>query len=335
MHATTCGDAAPPCPVPCDLCGGTNTDELSRVDRRGAYLRTVICRRCGLVFSDPRPSSEAIRDYYEHSYRLDYKQAYQPDAKHIYRAAKVAVERVRSFASILREGDRVLDFGAGAGEVVYVLRTLGYDATGFEPNVGYCRFASETLGLPVTHGLYQKMQFEPESYDVVVAFHVFEHLESPLHAFSTVHRWLRCGGRLLVEVPNVEATCQWPRSRFHSAHLYNFNPASLEMAGQRTGYAVVSTTVSSDGGNVSVLFQAQRDSPPVKGDIPGNYERVRQIVRRHKAWRHFLTPYPYVRPLRKLLARWDERSCTKRSIEPRQILDFVVAKHMSREPERL
>ena len=186
------------CSVPCDLCGATAVAELGQRDRDGHPLRTVICRHCGLVYSDPRPDAAQVRAYYEHSYRTDYKATYQPKAKHVYRAGKVALERYRRLVAVLTPGCRVLDFGAGGGEVVYMLRAKGYAATGFEPNAGYAKFAAEQLGLPVTNGFYQTVPIEPQSQNVVTAFHVVEHLESPCGAFQHVRQWLRAGGRLVV-----------------------------------------------------------------------------------------------------------------------------------------
>jgi len=324
-------DGAPaPCTVPCDVCGATDVDELSRKDRDGSDLRTVICRQCGLVFSDPRPDSGEVRDYYEHSYRLDYKASYQPKARHVYRAGKVALDRVRRLAPILRPGCRVLDVGAGGGEVVYVLRALGYEASGFEPNEGYARFASGVLKLPVTHGFYQQARIEPGSQDVVTMFHVVEHFESPSDALRRAREWLRPDGRLLVEVPNVEAVCQWPHSRFHRAHLYNFSPATLEMAGIKAGYGVVSSVLSPDGGNITVLFHKRNAPAPVSGGIPGNYERVRSIVLRHTPLRHLFSAYPYSRLIRKVAAQFEERREAQKAVAPQEILDGLVARELER-----
>jgi 2-polyprenyl-3-methyl-5-hydroxy-6-metoxy-1,4-benzoquinol methylase len=318
-------DASIQCSIPCDLCGSTEVDELCLVDNSGSYLRTVICRRCGLVYSDPRPRSEQVRDYYEHSYRMDYKATLQPKPKHVYRAGKVAIDRFRRLATILKPGHRVLDFGAGSGEVVFVLRAMGYEVCGFEPNKGYAGFASEVLGLPISHGFYRDTRIESASQDIVTAFHVVEHLESPYNALRHVRDWLRPDGRLLVEVPNVEAVCQWPRSRFHRSHLYNFSPATLEMVGKKVGYTVDSSSVSSDGGNITVVFRKDSTSTQATGEIPGNYERISSIVRRHTFFRHLLTPYPYVRPFYKIAARIQEQRATRKKMSPREILDDLIA----------
>lgn len=308
----------------CDICDSKEKQTITELDRDLNPLRTVICKCCGLVFSDPIPTAEQVRDYYKNEYRVDYKATLEPRPKHIYRAGKVAVERLRRIEPVLTENCRILDFGAGSGEVVFMLRSLGFDASGFEPNSGYASFASQRLGLPVWHGFYEDAEIAPESLDVVTAFHVFEHLESPSRAFTHVWQWLRVGGHLVVEVPNVEALCQWPGSRFHRAHLYNFNPVTLEMAGRKNGFEVVSSTVSDDGGNTAVTF---RKLPEVKSGgwmTEGNFERVISVVRGHSRLRHAFSRHPYQRIFRKLVSRVEERRAVRKTNCARTILEGLA-----------
>jgi SAM-dependent methyltransferase len=308
----------------CDICESEEKEVIAELDRDRRPLRTVICKCCGLVYSDPRPDSSQLREYYENAYRVDYKETVEPRPKHVYRAGKVALERLSRIQPVIQEGSRILDFGAGSGEVVFMLRSLGFDASGFEPNSGYACFASKRLGLPVTHGFYQDARIEPGSLDVVTAFHVFEHLESPLHAFAHVRGWLRTGGYLLVEVPNIESRCQWPGSRFHRAHLFNFNPATLEMAGRKNGYSVVSTSVSEDGGNVTVIFQKQDIPLSDEWLAKGNYERVLAIVRGHTPLKHAFSRHPYQRIIRKVLCRVEERKAVGQCTCAETILSGLV-----------
>ena len=294
-------------------------------------MRTVICRRCGLVYSDPRPNAGEIRDYYERQYRVDYKATVQPKPQHVYRGGKVAVERFRRLPPIFKRGCRVLDFGAGGGEFVFVMRAMGYEVSGFEPTAEFARFASETLGLPVVHGFYQEIQIEPGSIDLVTAYHVMEHLESPYDALRRVRDWLRPDGHLLVEVPNVETVCQWPRSRFHRAHLYNFSPAALEMAGRKAGYRVVSSLASSAGGNITVVFQKENAVTAVSGEVPGNFARVSGIVRGHTFFRHLFTRHPYVRPFHRLATWVDGRRAVCNATSPKEILEGLIARELRQE----
>lgn len=318
----------PPVPsaIPCNVCGATEAEQVRSKDRHGGPLRSVICRRCGLVWTDPRPTPEQMRSFYEHEYRLDYKGILRPKLKHIYRSGKVALDRFQRTRSILTSGCRVLDVGAGSGEFVYVLRALGYDASGFEPNTGYARFAAEILGLPVTHAFYQDISMQPASVDVVTIFHTLEHLENPFEALRKAREWLRPEGFLVVEVPNVEAECQQPHTQFHRGHLYHFNIATLEMLGQRTGFAITDHSTSSDGGNITVIFQWTEAPAHTSGEIPDNCEIVNMILRRHSSFRHFFSRYPVIRPLQKVVTRIDEWWHTLGRRSPKPILDKLIEK---------
>lgn len=310
----------------CDLCGADDSEVLCERDRDGKPLRTVICRECGLVYSDPRPSEEEVREYYEHEYRLDYKAAWQPSARRLYRAGRVALERVRALRELLAPGLRVLDFGAGGGEVVFMLRKAGCEAEGFEPNAGYARFAAEALGLPVRHCFWQEAEIAAGSFDLVTAFHVVEHLESPCAAMSRVREWLRPGGRFVVEVPNVEAVCHWPQHRFHRAHFYNFNLPALEMAGRRAGFEAVRSAVSRDGGNIMAVFERREERSAGPWVIPGNSERIRNVLRRHTPVRHFLSGRPLARLARKAAERLEELLAVRRGVPSQEVLGSLAAR---------
>src|SRR5215210_3503977 len=129
------------CSVPCNLCGSREVEEIGQLDRNRKPLRTVICQRCGLVWTDPRPREEEIVNFYTEDYRLEYKGAYQPRLKHVYRAGRGAIDRYQRIKDLLNPEHNILDIGAGGGEFVYVMRRLGFDARGIEPNRGYAAYA--------------------------------------------------------------------------------------------------------------------------------------------------------------------------------------------------
>lgn len=323
---TTAADSATLALTHCEVCQGTHFTLLADRDREGKPLSTVLCEGCGLVFTNPRPAPEAVKAYYRDAYRVEYKASLQPSPRHVYRAGQVAVERIGYLKPLLSPGCKVLDLGAGGGELLYLLRSQGYDASGIEPNAGYGEFARTVLGLPVQLGGYQEAQVEPGSMDVVTAFHVVEHLEHPVEAMRVMKSWLKPGGQLLVEVPNVASTCQWPGSRFHFAHLFNFSPKTLPMAGRQAGLEVVRTFTSEDGGNVMCVYRKpETDAPAPDGKIPGHAAEVGALLRGHTALRHAFTAAPYVRPLARLLRRRSEKKVLARLQDPKALLESAAA----------
>jgi 2-polyprenyl-3-methyl-5-hydroxy-6-metoxy-1,4-benzoquinol methylase len=307
--------------VTCNLCGSQDDEVLSFRGRNGKLLRTVICRQCGLVYSSPRPIEDETRMFYSKQYRLEYKHSFTPQKRRIYRAGRVALTRYAEIRDIIKSHSVVLDIGSGGGEFIYLLRCLGHDARGIEPNEGYAKYSIDEYGLPVRVGFIQDVNFAGDTFHVITLYHVLEHIEDPLGIICRVSEWLTPDGFLVVEVPNVEAVCQAPSHRFHKAHLYNFNQNTLEMLGRKGGYSIHRTTVSADEGNLLTIFRRSARVQRVSGRIPGNCERIRSIVDGHTAPAHYLSHYPYARLIGRLAQSIEERRQSKKYTRGKDILD--------------
>ncbi len=299
-----------PCSITCNLCSGKDISVLSNMSRSGKSLRTVICKSCGLVWSDPRPYE--AKQFYEEEYRLVYKNTYTPKPKHILRAGKVALSRLDKIHRLISSPKAILDVGSGGGEFAYLLASLGHHVSGIEPNRGYAEYSMKEYGLTVHVGFVQDRVLPLEAFDVITMWHVLEHTEDPGAVLDRLRSWLKSDGMLVVEVPNVEAICQSPKSTFHEAHLYIFNIATLRGLAEKSSLHEAGHTISSDGGNIT-MFLRRTDSPI--GDsggapIHGNYQRVSAIVRGHTSLRHYLTLTPYRRVLQRFRRSYAEKRQT-------------------------
>ncbi len=311
------------CSIVCNLCDDDNVEEIGNTDRNGDYLRSVICTNCGLSWSDPRPNEDEIKKFYSKDYRISYKGTYTPKFKHIYRAGKVALHRHTFIKNILNKDDAILDVGAGGGEFVYLMNKLGFDARGIEPNEGYGNYARDDLDLPIQIGFVQQADLPNDFYNVITMHHVLEHLDDPFSALEKINRSLQNKGFLVVEVPNIESVCSAPISRFHVAHLYNFNRQNLEAMGQLTGFSIYKTVISPDGGVITTIFQKTDESDTNKNQISGNYDKISLVVKKHTQISHLLTLNPYVRPIKKLLRYFDEAKTIKNCTNVKEVLGNV------------
>ena len=311
----------------CDLCGARDVDEVSTLDRHRRPLQTVICRKCGLVWTDPIPPEEDLLQFYSHEYRLQYKGIDKPTLEHVYRGGKVAVQRFQHLKELLKPASVIVDVGSGGGEFVYLMRLLGFDVQGVQPHEGYARYSQEELGIPVHLGFVREVELPPEYCHMVTLYHALEHMATPSMVLEHISRWLQPQGWLVIEVPNVEATCQSPGHRFHQAHLYSFNPASLQRLGQKAGFGLYQTHLSPDGGNVTVILRKET-SRPLQAEIPGNYERIMRIVKEHTPFKHFTSPHPYIRPLKKLSRSFEEKWATRKFSRGKELLDSIRLKYL-------
>lgn len=307
--------------MPCNLCGSHDVSVLANQSRNGGPLRTVICNHCGLVWSDPFPHDP--RQFYEHDYRVEYKNTYAPKPKHILRAGKIALDRHGKIKQFLAGKKHVLDVGTGGGEFAYLLKSLGHELQGIEPNKGYAEYSAAAYGLNLQIGFIQDATLPVEHFDLITIWHVLEHTEDPSSVLSTLRKLLKPEGTLVVEVPSIEATCQAPKSTFHEAHLYNFNLATLRKMGEKVGLREHSHVFSADGGNVTIFFR-RADSESTNAEdlrIDGNAARIQAIVQGHTNPAHFLTAAPYTRFVRRMSRTLSEKITLKNFENNKDLLD--------------
>jgi len=266
-----------------------------------------MCRVCGLVWTNPRPSDAEIDRYYASSYRLDYAKQHVPSRRKVLRGLIGSEERRRAFASDLPRGARVLDVGCGAGEFVYLLRRHGLEASGVEPGEEFSEFSRQVLGIPIQTATVETAVVPAQSQRLITMFHMLEHAAEPLKTLATIRGWMDPdSGRLVVEVPNIASTVQAPAHRFHYAHLHGFTAGTLAAMGTAAGLAPVATRHSDDGGNVMCIFAVGVLPDGPLAPLPDVVAKLRGVFREHTTLRHYLTPRPYQRAVHRLTRRLRE-----------------------------
>jgi 2-polyprenyl-3-methyl-5-hydroxy-6-metoxy-1,4-benzoquinol methylase len=310
---------------PCNLCGASAATVVGTRSRSGAPLRSVCCTSCGLVWSDPRAVD--LRTFYENDYRLAYKGTFEPKPKHVLRAGRVALDRLDHVRPLLGQPSRILDVGAGGGEFAHLLQSLGHEVVGIEPNRGYADFAASRYDLQILRGFVGDVALPADSFDVITIWHVLEHTDDPSRVLAQLCSALRPGGTLVVEVPNIEATCQSPRSTFHEAHVFTFSPATLQRMAEKAGLQPQRLTASADGGNITVLLHRPAQPQPALASlqIPGEHDRIVRILRAHHPLTHLFSAHPYRRLAGRLVRSLHERWLTRKRLSSRVLLDSLFA----------
>ena len=215
----------------CRLCNSSFIKHCRTKDAKsGENLAMALCGTCGLVQQLKLPTDEELRIYYSHNYREDYKATHQPKPKYVYRAGQAAKARLGFIerAGIAAQGRRLLDIGAGGGELVCMAGKAGFEAQGIEPHHGYSDFAREQYGAAVsTCGI---AELQDKQADVVTLFHVFEHLAHPSNVVKKVWSVLSENGHLVIEVPNIHQADSSPHNIYFKAHLFYYSRYSLMTA---------------------------------------------------------------------------------------------------------
>ncbi len=124
---------------------------------------------------------------------------------------------VQRLARAVKATDRVLDLGAGAGELNHyrlkrrVRQLVGVD---LDPRVGQ----NPLLDAGLSADIYA-LPFRDNAFDLVFSIYVLEHVERPSALAGEIARVLRPGGRCVVLTPNifhyVSAIARITPTRFH------------------------------------------------------------------------------------------------------------------------
>ena len=222
--------------VACPVCEEVSFTPVAGIDRRLKRLPTVMCDHCGLIYTNPMPTEAELNTYYEKYSRFDYQLATtEPKQKHIVKRRREAEGRAVQLEGLLAPGARTLDFGAGSGEFVALILEKGFDAHGFEPGETYATHAIARLGDRIRLTNWQAADYAAD-FDLVTCFHVLEHLSTPMPALKRMAGWLKPGGRLYVEVPDMVALSRKGFGGLHFAHVLGFNHDNLALAAANVGF---------------------------------------------------------------------------------------------------
>ncbi len=142
---------------------------------------------------------------------------------------------ISAVSHLLPKSSRVLDFGAGDGDLLELMCARGLRVAAFEPSKGRSRnLQNRLVGQPGFLGTVSAKS--TESFDVVMLVEVIEHIleEQFAATLELLARFTRPGGTLIVTTPNNEdldlnmAYCPVSNTLFHRwQHVRSFTPDSL------------------------------------------------------------------------------------------------------------
>lgn len=177
------------------------------------------------------------------------------------------------------EPGRILDVGCGVG---YLLSALDrrWDKHGTEVSPFAARQASEHGKIHL--GPLEAAGYPANHFDVVVLYHVIEHMTDPVAALREAYRILKPGGQMLVGTPDFDGACarlfgENFRMLHDKTHTSLFSCESLRRLLLDTGLCVEHVdfpffdTQHFTQDNLNKLFDTERVSPPFYGNVMTYY----------------------------------------------------------------
>ena len=204
----------------------TNAAEYFLAQRsKTAHSDIVSCDSCGFVYTKQQFELAEYNQIYTDASELHL----EPE-----KFLKAESSRGRRLADLVSEysvGGRLLDFGCGQGGFLHEL--TGFEKIGFEVAA---MSSHATLDAEIITGDFLtqlgKAPLVHESFDVITAFDVFEHLPSLDQYLHALTKLTRSGGKLVISLPNINSWSAklWGRhwGLILLEHLWYFSPDTLK-----------------------------------------------------------------------------------------------------------
>ena len=226
--------------VSCDLCQGSDCAVETTFDG----WRLVKCGNCGLKWLEPKPDSETcVRLYDQHYFNsheaklLGYS-SYEDRFRSKIRTFNFYLRQIEAF----HKPGTSLDVGCAFGYFIRAAQARGWNAHRINISTYAVEQAAKTR-LPVKCGDFLQCRCE-ESYDLVTAWDLIEHMLSPHAFFSQAWHMLKDGGILGLTTPDSQSLVArlWGRRWYQyklPEHIYYLNRATITAYCRELGFVIL------------------------------------------------------------------------------------------------
>jgi 2-polyprenyl-3-methyl-5-hydroxy-6-metoxy-1,4-benzoquinol methylase len=266
--------------VKCNLCESAERVVIAERDKYNLPVKTTMCKRCGLLYLCPRPTSASYRKFYESGGTKDssYHRKLSADTvndllrgyfgpeftpKHTEKDAELllkdkdirGVKDERTYglygrdildylSDIIRERSRVFEVGASEGELLLPWKNMyKCEVSGVEPKIQSVRIAWEKNNIRLQQGFSDNPDIPKGYYDLVLNIRSLDHMLDPFIELKRSWDWLKEGGHLFVDVKHFAERIRNSglEKVIEIDHAYMFSMRTLSALIKKAGFEIVRT----------------------------------------------------------------------------------------------
>ena len=205
------------------------------------------CQACDTLFVNPRPSLAQFERFYADSPSTSFwvNEFFKPVAEA--RRMKMFKPRAEFVSDYFQEATNITigDIGGGFGIFLEELNKIRpeFNLIAIEPSLEMVEICREK-GLRVIPKMIEAIEGHDTSFDVLIAFELFEHLHTPKNFVRKIYNLLKPGGILIFTTLNglgFDIQILWEKSKSISPphHLNFFNPRSASKLLENNGFEIL------------------------------------------------------------------------------------------------
>jgi len=233
----------------CSHCGSEATPYLVSKDYNIAIteneFRYFKCTGCGLLFISPVPDD--LGRYYPQSYSAYEK----PTVDELQLKSGLETSKLKIIQNYVTSG-RLLEIGPASGGFAYLAKVSGFEVDCIEMDKNCCEILRDVIQVNAVNSNDIVEAFGGLGhYNVIVMWHVIEHLINPLEVIEVAARHLAPGGILVLATPNPRSI-QFKTFKSYwvhldaPRHLHLIDPAIIAKKVLSCGFQVVSLTTKGE-----------------------------------------------------------------------------------------
>ena len=217
----------------CNYCENTSFKLVySAEDHYSGEIFTLVeCSNCGLIFTNPRPSRVDLLKYYPSSYYGEFGIRFHPFLeKIVHNFRRILASRI---SNQYPDGGRLLEIGSGRGTLLAEMSNKGWETIGTEYSDSLAESVQKEFNIEIypTPNLTD-CKFPDEFFEVIVCYHVLEHLNDPFGTLIEIKRILKPSGSLIIAVPNIGGfVAKFSKEHWFAIdvprHLFHFTSETL------------------------------------------------------------------------------------------------------------
>ncbi|MFC4722849.1 class I SAM-dependent methyltransferase [Geojedonia litorea] len=199
----------------------------------GEEFQLVFNEEGDMLETVPRPSLDKLPEYYKSEDYISHTDNRRNFLEIVYQIIKsFALKRKLKLINSLNKGKgNLLDVGCGTGDFLKVAQQNGWQITGIEPNDKARSMAKAKTKSKILDS-QELFKLNPECFDVISLWHVFEHLPNLEEHLVQFNKLLKPNGTLIIAVPNYNSYDAQYYKSFWAAydvprHLWHFSKRAI------------------------------------------------------------------------------------------------------------
>jgi len=239
--------------IPCPICNIKDCTNLLNRDRYLFDIKLSICEKCSLVFTSKNLSKNDLNFFYKKYYRYFYENIDSISHDYLYNSKDYlkASSRFSEIKKIIPNFKHILEIGCGLGFFLNEAKKENKKILGFEPGETFYNFIKNNnqIAKYVINDDFLNYSEKNIDVDLVVMFHVLEHLEDPNLILKKIFDKTNENVNLVVEVPDIDQCDNGlGLMNYHFGHRWYFSLYSLNKILKKNKFYIYKITKSINDG---------------------------------------------------------------------------------------